>query len=222
MRSLHQFEALGFGISQTILSASKLSEITQALENVAPKGAGIRQLLAQSWCQQLAAQLQTHPSLAAHIPAEYCAVQCTYFEKSTDQNWLVPIHQDLSIPVKAKIDTPDWQGWSEKEGQLFVQAPRAVLEHLIAVRLHIDACDINDGALRVVPRSHLFGRLSNAEGIQLREQEGEQLCPVEAGAVMLMRPQLLHASSKASRDSRRRVLHFVFAPADLPDGLEWC
>jgi hypothetical protein len=38
---------------------------------------------------------------------------------------------------------------------------------------------------------------------------------------MLMKPLLLHASSKVSIDSGRRVLHFVFAPAELPGGLRW-
>jgi hypothetical protein len=31
----------------------------------------------------------------------------------------------------------------------------------------------------------------------------------------------LHASSKATGTSRRRVLHFVFGPRALPYGLEW-
>ena len=38
---------------------------------------------------------------------------------------------------------------------------------------------------------------------------------------MLMRPLLLHASSKATGASRRRVLHFVFGPPALPHGLAW-
>jgi hypothetical protein len=38
---------------------------------------------------------------------------------------------------------------------------------------------------------------------------------------MLMRPLLLHASSKILANNPRRVLHFVFAPAIPPDGLRW-
>lgn len=38
---------------------------------------------------------------------------------------------------------------------------------------------------------------------------------------MAMRPLLLHASSKATGTSWRRVLHFVFGPAALPHGLAW-
>jgi hypothetical protein len=38
---------------------------------------------------------------------------------------------------------------------------------------------------------------------------------------VLMRPLLLHASSKAQTPSRRRVVHILFGPRTLPHGLEW-
>ena len=38
---------------------------------------------------------------------------------------------------------------------------------------------------------------------------------------MAMKPLLLHASSKAMGDGPRLVLHFVFGPPDLPEGLRW-
>ena len=41
------------------------------------------------------------------------------------------------------------------------------------------------------------------------------------GFAMLMRPLLLHASSKARGASRRRVLHFLFGPRQLRLGLAW-
>lgn len=56
--------------------------------------------------------------VGALIPAGHVAVQCTYFEKSVDKNWLVPIHQDLSIPVRERGDRPALCGWSENEGAL--------------------------------------------------------------------------------------------------------
>jgi hypothetical protein len=36
-----------------------------------------------------------------------------------------------------------------------------------------------------------------------------------------MRPLALHASSKATGTSRRRVLHIVFGPAEPGYGLQW-
>jgi hypothetical protein len=39
--------------------------------------------------------------------------------------------------------------------------------------------------------------------------------------VLVMRPLVLHASSKATGTSKRRVLHILFGPPELPYGLEW-
>lgn len=141
--------------------------------------------------------------------------------KSPDHNWLVSIHQDLSIPVAERVQSSACTGWSEKEGEVFVQPPVRVLETVLAVRLHLDDCDESNGALRVVPGSHRFGRISSAKASQLRDRLGEETVRVLKGRAMLMRPLLLHASSKVVSDAPRRVLHFVFGPRSLPEGLRW-
>ena len=82
------------------------------------------------------------------LPQEAVAVQCTLFDKSTDKNWLVALHQDLSIPVRERILNPECAGWSVKEGVVYVQPPVAVLESLLAVRVHLDDCGPESGPLR--------------------------------------------------------------------------
>jgi ectoine hydroxylase-related dioxygenase (phytanoyl-CoA dioxygenase family) len=148
-------------------------------------------------------------------------VQCSLFEKSVDNNWLVALHQDLSIPVAERVDHPALNAWSNKDGCWFVQAPVEVLEQLVAVRLHVDVCTEFDGALKLIPGSHQYGKLDTTQANTLRAANGERLCAVECGAALVMRPLILHASSKASGFSRRRVLHFVFGPNELPYGLQW-
>jgi hypothetical protein len=149
------------------------------------------------------------------------AVQCTYFEKSASRNWLVPIHQDLSIPVARRVDEPSLRGWSEKEGALFVQAPAELLAQLVAVRLHLDACGADDGPVRVLPGSHRLGLIDPQAAVLMRSTGAEVTCEAEPGDALVMRPLLLHASSKATGRSRRRVLHFVFGPRVLTHGLAW-
>jgi len=101
------------------------------------------------------------------------------------------------------------------------RAPVSVLESLVAVRLHIDDCDERNGTLRVVPGSHLLGRLKPELAQEVRRDLGERSVPVPRGGLMAMKPLLLHASSKAMGDGPRRVLHFLFGPPDLPEGLRW-
>ena len=141
------------------------------------------------------------------------------FRKIPNLNWLVAVHQDLGFPVEGHTAHPGWKAWSVKGGTTYVQPPLPVLEQLLAVRVHLDPCGLDDGPLVVVPGSHRHGVVAPDEAIALRAREAP--CPAAPGDAVLMRPLLLHRSSKARGDSRRRVLHFVFGPRGLPDGMAW-
>lgn len=211
----------GFAVIPAVLDAAQCDDIAASTAACVADMPGTRSLLIHAWCRALAATLRAHPAVGALIPAEHVAVQCTYFEKSVGRNWLVPIHQDLSIPVRERVEHPALRGWADKEGTLFVQPPAELLETLVAVRVHLDACTENDGPLQFVPGMHVRGRIDAAEASRLRQEGPVVTCAVERGGALVMRPLALHASSKATGTSRRRVLHFVFGPPTLPYGLRW-
>jgi ectoine hydroxylase-related dioxygenase (phytanoyl-CoA dioxygenase family) len=96
-----------------------------------------------------------------------------------------------------------------------------VLQQMLAVRVHLDDCGVEDGPLRVVPGSHTRGIIADNEAIALRIAGRETDCVAARGAALVLRPLLLHASSKGSGKGRRRVLHFVYGPRELPFGLSW-
>lgn len=183
--------------------------------------AGSRRLLESLWCQRVAQQLKRHPAISIHLPKDAVAVQCTLFDKGTDRNWLVGWHQDLAIPVREKVLDATCSGWSLKEGMTFVQPPDAVLADVIAVRVHLDDSAAGNGPLRIVPGSHRSGRLKASDALSQRALAEEVVCTASRGDALLMRPLLLHASSKADVDTPRRVLHFLFGPSELPHGLQW-
>jgi len=214
------FASEGFALVPQVLSESECAAIADRVQ-LRGDAAGTRGLLAEAWCAALARRLASHPILAQLIPADHVAVQCTWFEKSASRNWLVPVHQDLSVPVAARVDAPGLRGWSEKEGELFVQPPADLLEALVAVRLHLDACGAADGPLRVVPGSHTVGVIDVEAGVQMRQARAEVACEAAVGTVLVLRPLLLHASSKSSGGSRRRVLHFLFGPREPGHGVRW-
>ncbi|WP_432723472.1 phytanoyl-CoA dioxygenase family protein [Jeongeupia wiesaeckerbachi] len=211
----------GYALVRKVLAAGDIAAALVQLDAMPATGAGSRNLLDTAWCRTLATHLKTHPAIAAALPAAAVAIQCTYFEKSTERNWLVPLHQDLAVPAGARVDHPELGVWSEKQGQVFVQAPPSLLQDLLAVRVHLDPCAAEHGPLRVVAGSHRHGRLHDTAIADLRANTGEVACVAEAGAALLMRPLLLHASSKATRPNRRRVLHFLFAPPRPGYGLSW-
>lgn len=216
-----QFASEGFAIVPRVLSAQDCKSLTRLISPPATSPAGSRSLLAEAWCASLARRLRSHSLLASFIPTTYVAVQCIYFEKSTSHNWLVPLHQDLSIPVAQRIPGSALQGWSKKEGSQYVQAPTELLEQLVAVRVHLDRCAPEDGPLRVIRASHTLGRISPETTPSLRATIHETVCHDERGDALIMRPLLLHASSKSTGASMRRVLHFMFGPKTLPLGLSW-
>jgi hypothetical protein len=216
-----QFAADGCSFVPQVLSASTCHAIAARLAALANGSAGTRCLLSQPWCHALATELHSNPELAVLIPDNYVAVQCTYFEKSADRNWLVAMHQDLSIPVAQRVDAPTLTGWSEKEGALYVRAPVQLAQTLVAVRLHIDACGEDDGPLKVLAGTHLHGPISPDSIAEIRQAATETICSAQPGDAWVMRPHLLYSSSKSKGSNKRRVLHFLFGPRELHNGLRW-
>jgi ectoine hydroxylase-related dioxygenase (phytanoyl-CoA dioxygenase family) len=148
-------------------------------------------------------------------------VKATLFDKTPDANWLVPWHQDLTITVGQRVEMDGYGPWTIKAGVVNVQPPGAVLEGMLAIRIHLDDCEESNGPLRVLPGTHRFGRLSADRISSLQAEVAPVTCAVRRGGGVLMKPLLLHASSAAARPSQRRVVHIDFAAVDLPVPLSW-
>ena len=89
----------GFAVIPEVIPPYYCEAIVGCIQNSERAATGARTLLSERWCRALAASVRHNPALARIVPAESVAVQHTLFEKSPDRNWLVSIHQDLSIPV---------------------------------------------------------------------------------------------------------------------------
>lgn len=142
------------------------------------------------------------------------------FDKTPDSNWKVPWHQDVAIAVAARHDEPGFGPWSVKDGVVHVQPPAEVLAGMVTVRVHLDDCAADNGPVRVLPRTHSLGKLSQDQIEHLRGQVTEVACTARRGGLLAFRPLLLHASSASSSPRRRRVAHFEFAAADLRGALD--
>jgi ectoine hydroxylase-related dioxygenase (phytanoyl-CoA dioxygenase family) len=217
----HLFAANGFALIPDVLTVEECEALAAWVPSATENSAGTRCLLPKSWCASLAKHLRKNAAISKLLPEEFVATQCTYFEKSASRNWLVPVHQDLSIPVAERVPHPALRGWSEKEGSLYVQAPTEILQQLVAVRVHLDVCALQDGPLRVIPGTHRRGYIQPKVAATLRETAKDVACCAQRGEALVLRPLLLHSSSKSTGKSKRRVLHFLFGPRQLPHGLRW-
>ena len=215
----HNLEQDGFTIAGGILSPEERRELLSLLGPV--PGAGRRRLLAEPTVARLARSENILALVRPHLAEEPLPVRAIYFDKSPDANWLVTWHQDLTLSVRARVDVPGFGPWSTKKGIPHVQPPVELMQQMLAVRLHLDDADASNGALRVLPGSHRFGRLSSDRVQKLRAEGSEVVCAVSAGDALLLRPLLLHASSRSTQPRHRRVLHIEYAGFQLPPELQW-
>ena len=150
---------------------------------------------------------------------KYFVVKSIYFDKPETSNWYVAYHQDLTISVDKKLELPGFGPWTTKQSQFAVQPPVNVLENIYTIRIHLDDTDENNGALKVVPKSHAKG-IYRPETIDWTV-ETEEICNVEKGGIMLMKPLTLHGSNRTTNGKKRRVIHVEFSDTELPEVLQW-
>ncbi|MEW6210444.1 MAG: phytanoyl-CoA dioxygenase family protein [Acidobacteriota bacterium] len=148
-------------------------------------------------------------------------VRGVFFDKTPEANWKIIWHQDTTIAVKERREVEGYGPWSIKAGVFNVQPPASVLEKMLTVRIHLDDADENNGALRVIPGSHLRGIMEQEEIDRWKLKATPVVCSVKRGGAMLMKPLLLHASSASINPSHRRVLHLEYANFQLDGRLEW-
>lgn len=173
-------------------------------------GAGARCLLDQPIVQQIAGTVRATLVQAGRLPAGAVAIQAIAFDKTPDANWKVTWHQDVMFPFARPVQTPGFDLASRKDGADYARPPLAVLEALLAVRVHLDDCDAGNGPLRVSSGTHQCGILRSSAIQAMVAAHGETLCLAKSGEALLMKPLLLHASSPATAPRHRRVLHLVY------------
>jgi ectoine hydroxylase-related dioxygenase (phytanoyl-CoA dioxygenase family) len=151
------------------------------------------------------------------------AVRGLFFDKTPTANWNLPWHQDLTIAVRERRETPGFGPWTRKGGIAHVHAPAELLTRMLTLRLHLDDCGPESGPMRVMPGSHTSGKLDPGATATWAARAGERAvdCLVPAGGAVIMRPLLLHASASGTGPGRRRVIHLEYAVDALPGGLHW-
>jgi ectoine hydroxylase-related dioxygenase (phytanoyl-CoA dioxygenase family) len=150
---------------------------------------------------------------------KYFIVKSIYFDKPQSSNWYVSYHQDLTISVDRKVELKGFESWTTKQNQFAVQPPLDILQSVVTVRIHLDETDENNGALKVIPKSHLK-EIYRSETIDWTI-EREVSCSVSKGGIMLMKPLLLHSSGRTTNNKQRRVIHIEFSNKELPTELNW-
>jgi ectoine hydroxylase-related dioxygenase (phytanoyl-CoA dioxygenase family) len=228
---IDSLEENGFAIVSEALDAETISHLCEELRSIHVNEAvsrhketafGIRNLLNVIPAFKDFASSRIIRKLIEPIAGkEAKVVRAIFFDKTPEANWKVAWHQDLTIAVCEKREVEGFGRWSVKAGVPHVQPPASILEEILTLRIHLDEVDESNGALKVIPGSHKYGRLSFESISKLKGENGIVSCSVSKGGLMLMRPLLLHASSVASDAAHRRVIHLEFSSSELPRELKW-
>ena len=220
--NMDQFERDGFLLLKAVMKEEQLALLEASIRELNSGGPGVRHLLQRSKAVQDTATSAVLLDIAKqYLGPDARPVKAIAFDKTPESNWYVTWHQDLTIAVKEKIELPGFGPWSVKDEMPHVQPPAEVLENMIAIRIHIDDCGEENGALKFIPGSHQCGKMSADEIEAWKEKRTAICCTASRGDIIAMRPLILHSSSKASTPAHRRVVHIEYAATDLPHGLQW-
>ncbi|MEM9547168.1 MAG: phytanoyl-CoA dioxygenase family protein [Bacteroidota bacterium] len=224
-----ELEDNGYSVLSDLYTDDEISQILVCIENVEQDGKSFMKTKDLFAIRQLLKNVPELPDLLFNEKltelisdfsgSKYFLTKAIYFDKPSQSNWFVAYHQDLSISVDKKVDLENYVNWTFKKGQYGVQPPIEILRDTITIRIHLDKSDKHNGALKVIPKSHLNGIVrADSKDWNL---ENEFICEVEKGGAMLMKPLTLHASNRTTNGKKRRVIHLEFNKHHLTEPLAW-
>ena len=219
----------GFTVINNIFSVAEIEQILTTIENVNSTNStfrkstdlfAIRQFLKEIPATQQMIFIDKLKHLITQLfGINFFVTKSIYFDKTEKSNWFVAYHQDLTISVDKKLALENFGSWTVKQNQFAVQPPLEFLENNFTIRIHLDDTDENNGALKVIPKSHLQG-VYRADIINWAT-ETETICNTLKRGIMIMKPLLLHSSSRTTNNSKGRVIHIEFSNKELNNGLNW-
>jgi ectoine hydroxylase-related dioxygenase (phytanoyl-CoA dioxygenase family) len=229
MKQLGKFQSNGFAILDNIYTTDEVDNLIQQINQANTDNETFRkssELFAiRQFLKEVPSAVDTilnnklKTVLKEMFGENYFIVKSIYFDKPQTSNWYVAYHQDLTISVDKKTNVTGFDFWTTKQNQFAVQPPLDILQNIVTIRIHLDETDEKNGALKVIPGSHLKGiqRPENTDWTVEKEVD----CNVAKGGIMLMKPLLLHSSGRTKNNRQRRVIHIEFSNIELPAELNW-
>ena len=152
----------GFAVIRDFISTGEIAGLLQDTREPLPRSrAGLRHALRYPSIAAFVRKPRLTALAAEILGTAATPFRATLFDKSPDANWLVVWHQDTALPLNERRETEGWGPWSVKDGVIYAHAPADALSRILALRVHLDASTVENGSLRVLPRTHIRGVLTD-------------------------------------------------------------
>ena len=215
-------EKYGYELWDNVLNTDEINSLKTAIRNLnkdIPRY-GIRSIhKLSSTIQEFTVSKKILSKANEILKAPATLVSATLFDKSSDENWFVPWHQDRTVPLSKKFDKEGWTNWTKKRGTLYAEAPLEVLEQMVTFRIHLDDAFPENGCLKFISATHTR-KLSSNE-LKTKTSGNFVNCQRNAGDAFIMKPLLLHSSNKSTSPSPRKVLHLEYSSYSFESGINW-
>lgn len=211
----------GAALFRAVLSEQDIEDLLNRLGDELQRRPGRRLLFGAPTTSLLAASGKIGAVAAGLLGPAARPVRAVLFDKTQAMNWIVAWHQDRTIAVRERRDTPDFGPWSVKDGIVHVAPPISVLDQMVTLRVHLDDCADDNAPLVVALGSHRLGKAPAEDVEAMASRHPIYACHAEAGDVWAYATPILHTSARSVSDRRRRVLQLDYSASELPNGLEW-
>lgn len=149
-------------------------------------------------------------------------VRLVAFNKTSESNWGVPWHQDRIVALKQRKACAGYGNWLSKDGFWHCEPPLAVMTGMLFIRIHIDACEEENGAMEIALGSHRLGFVSASSAAREAGAFPKEICAADPGDVLVVKALTLHRSKVAVSANSRRAIRVDYARrGDLDPQLEW-
>lgn len=155
------------------------------------------------------------------IGREAIPVTAFFLNKTKDNNWALPWHQDIKVAVDAFAEAEGYSGWTNESGIAHVIPPPRFLDKMLSVRFNLDDSDNENGGLQVLPGTHQEGMLSN-EALTFKVKTiPPLLCASPARSITLLKALTVHRSEASHTLRNRRILQIEYCGERLHNDLKF-
>ncbi|MBT1698061.1 phytanoyl-CoA dioxygenase family protein [Fulvivirgaceae bacterium PWU4] len=212
----------GFAVVQQYFTTQTLDDLLREYDRIETGAPSMDNLLNRSdVVRDMAFEPRILNLVKSVIGGAAIPVTAFFLNKTQDNNWTLPWHQDIKVAVDSFAEAEGYSGWTNESGILHVIPPPRFLDKMLSVRFNLDDSDDENGGLQVLPGTHQEGLLSNEDLDHKVKTIAPLLCVSPAGSITLLKALTVHRSEASRTLRNRRILQIEYCGERLHDSLKF-